>query len=523
MATHLCVWVFVFAWAVEANSQDRNSYVPPQQLDGNPTSSLSNTPTEQTESSLGLAGGEAPKSLFDKLMTEMENLIPGQLENNPERKKLVEEAIKSFQAKDAKQVVEFFDSIAAADKDFPPTDLLLAAMSFVIKDQSTGRLLLERAASKNVDNIGIHTAFSRLAINEGRISDAILHLDKIKQIAIEQKLSETAANFYARQYHDGMIDVAMRQSRFTDARALLVEQRQKLPDNPKVLMVSAELEFREKNYDKSLGYLSQLKDKYPASRAPESILASWFQRINDNEQSSKWIVAAAEKYPNDAQVQLEYASWAINKEDFPTASMSIKKAEDATKETGFSKNLKGKIAFAERSYVAAEYHYEALAQANPGNFDAVNMYILSLIESTDEAKQKKALDLAIQSYRKLPDNIVAQAALGYVQLRLGNLEQAKIALARGAQAKRGASPEIDFFVASVLKEMGEPEKARGVLDISLKHDGFYLYRSAAKKMLEELGGSLPEGYDPSKLGSKPKADLPKPDGSGTLPAPENKK
>ena len=86
---------------------------------------------------------------------------------------------------------------------------------------------------------------------------------------------------------------------------------------------------------------------------------------------------------------------------------------------------------------------------------------------------------------------MTRSALGYIQLRLGNLDQAKVALAVGANAKRGASPEIDYFVASVLKAMGQIDKARSVLEIALRHKGFFLYRAPAKKMLNDLGGPLP--------------------------------
>ena len=154
-----------------------------------------------------------------------------------------------------------------------------------------------------------------------------------------------------------------------------------------------------------------------------------------------------------------------------------------------------------------------MAKASSSNFDASNMHALTLIESKDEKKRQKALEVAIKNYQALPNNLVAQASLGYVQLRLGNLEQAKIALAKGAQSQRGVSPEIDFFVASVLKEMKEEEKARGVLEIALRHKGFFLYRTTAKNMLEQLGGPLPKTPE----GKAPAGKAP---ASGELPAPK---
>jgi tetratricopeptide (TPR) repeat protein len=193
------------------------------------------------------------------------------------------------------------------------------------------------------------------------------------------------------------------------------------------------------------------------------------------------------------QVQLEFASWAIEQEDFPTASSAIIKAEKASSETPASRNLKGKIAFANQSYGVAEAHYQALAEKQPNSFDVVNMYALSLIESDDPEKQKMARDIAIRNFRALPENVVAQAALGFIELKLGETDQAKAILTRAARTA-GSAPEIDFFLASLLAKLGETQQASLVVEGALKHKGLFLYRKSAeqlKKQLSEAAGDLP--------------------------------
>jgi len=286
-----------------------------------------------------------------------------------------------------------------------------------------------------------------MAINQGRIADGSVHLEKLESMLGDPKVSGEVREFYTKQYLDGMIDVAMSQKRFPEARALLDHQRKNLPDSPKVQLVSAELEFWEKDIDKSLEYLNALKSKNPKARAPESVLATWYRRTGDLANSQKWLEAGAAKYPNDPQVQLEYGSWAIRQENFELATASIEKAVKNSKETEFSRNLKGKIAFAKGAYLDAASHFEAIAASNPGNIDAMNMLALSFIESGDENKRKKSLELALNNFRRAP--------------------------------------------ASVLKAMKQKEKARSVLEIALRYKGFFLYRSPAKKMLNDLGGPLP--------------------------------
>jgi predicted Zn-dependent protease len=87
--------------------------------------------------------------------------------------------------------------------------------------------------------------------------------------------------------------------------------------------------------------------------------------------------------------------------------------------------------------------------------------------------------------RALPENLVAQAALGYISLKLGNKDQATQILARAARTP-GTAPEIDYFLASLLETAGEPQQAKLVIQGALKHDGLFLYRSPANQLLKRL-------------------------------------
>ena len=451
--------------------------------------------SDSPQSSLGLGQGDDGSaergSVFDRLVREIDYMIPGDLDKNPQRKKLVEEAITAFEARNAERTVEIFDQMTAGNAYLPPTDLLLASLSFIIRDPATGKILLERVSAEHPEHLGVSAAFSRLAINEGRITDGIVHLEKLQRLLQTPGVPSDVRDFYAMHYLDGSVDVAMRRKRYTKARSLLEQRRAQFPESQKAQLVSAELEFWEKNIDKSLGYLQALKKANPKARVPESIIANWYRRTGDQAGAQKWLLDAAAKYPADAQVQLEYASWAIGKEDFGLATRAIASAEKNGTENEFSRILKGKIAFAKGSFSAASLYFETVAAANPKNIDAMNLLALSMIESMDEKKRKDALRVAEYNFRAAPNNLVSRSALGYIHLRLGNLEKAKAALAVGASSKRGASPEIDFFVASVLNAMDQKKNARQVLDVALAHKGFFLYRLPAKKLLNDLGGPLP--------------------------------
>jgi len=485
--------VLVSAQPAHGLQLSQDEFRSPQSLDGR-----KNAPKLGAPSSTGLGGGlqttetnsgskaSDDEIIFQALFQELDNMIPGEFEVDSKQREAVKQAVKAFQKQDGVELRRILEEQAEADPDFPPADLLLASLSYAVKDVQSGQILLENAAIKYPDYPGVFSAFARVALNQGRISDALAMFEKCSRKIDSPTLGKTAKEFYVQQVLDGMIDVAMKQERFSEARELLEKLRKRIPENPKVMAVSAELEFLEGNIAESQKFLEELKENLPTALAPESILAAWSQRAGKAEEFEKWIRLASEKYPNDPQVQLEFANWAVNTENFPIASSAIQKAEEANGENLFSRNLKAKIAFAKQAYALAESHYEAIAIAQPNNFDAVNMFALSLIESKDVDKQKKALTIAAQNFQSLPDNIVAQAAFGYIQLKLGNKDQASQILARAARTTDKMAPEIEFFLASLLEASGEPQRAKWLVQGALKHEGLFLYRSAANQLLKKL-------------------------------------
>ncbi|MEM7781754.1 MAG: tetratricopeptide repeat protein, partial [Planctomycetota bacterium] len=323
-------WIrkFVFALAffnsglaiVVAQPGLGTGFKPPQQLDGSQSTGEKQPPTASDQ--LGPQANR-PNTQFDNLLRELNSLIPGGVNSSPERKKALEEAVTAFQLKNGQRVIEIFDGQRQKELDFPPNELLLAGLSFAAEDLKTGRVLLERSALLSPDHPSTYAAFARLAINQGRLTDALAMLEKTSRVIEASQISPEYVKFYRQAYLDSMIDLAMRQQRYDDARKYLELQRVDLPQNPKVLMVSAELEFKQKNVDQALAYLNELRKVQPSTRRAETVIALWFERVGDKPRAEKWIKTAAEKYPNDEKVQLAFANWALGQGELPVASEAI--------------------------------------------------------------------------------------------------------------------------------------------------------------------------------------------------------
>ena len=207
-------------WPLTVTGQTGTQFRPPQEVDGKRPNSLTPSKSAVPPPTAEAAQQQAEK-MYQQLVQELYNLIPGDPASNPEQQKVIGEAVKAFQARDAKLVIELMTAQALSDPNFPPADVMLAGLSFAIQDPKSGRVLLERAALQHPDKPAVYSTFARLAINENRSTDALALLDKLERVTQNAKLSPVSAAFYEAQYLDGATDIAMRQRRFSDARRYL--------------------------------------------------------------------------------------------------------------------------------------------------------------------------------------------------------------------------------------------------------------------------------------------------------------
>ncbi len=427
---------------------------------------------------------------FDALLEELDNMVPGEYEEGSPQKAELEKAVNAFLDRDVPTVRRIFQEQATFDPDFPPMNMMLASMSYRVRNPTQGRRLLEKAAIENPRYPGTYAAFARLALNENRITDAMALLDKCARMVRENKVSDKVKAHFGKQYIAGMMQVAIAQSRYQDARELLERQMKQLPDNPKSYLTGAEIEFKAGNLDKSQSYLEKLKELEPRTRPHEAVFASWFRQKGSQAESAKWLLAAADNYPKDARIQLDKARLLLGQEKIMETKSAIGVVEAITGETAATRYLKAQLAFADSDFATAEKLFESVVVETKGrNLEALNFFALSMAESGEEEKMAQAQTLAQQLAAKAQHSNVAKASLAYILVKRGTLEPAQRLLVPIARQKR-VSSEVAYFFGCLLRELGEKDTARQAFQSALKNKNLFVYRKECVKALDELGGPI---------------------------------
>ncbi|MEE2826959.1 MAG: tetratricopeptide repeat protein [Planctomycetota bacterium] len=430
------------------------------------------------------------------VLNEMNELIPGEYPaDSPQQQQLMELA-SAFVQLDAAAVDAATKKLAELDPNLPPQGLLLAGANFTVSNAAGGRAMLERAAIEYPEHPAISLAFSRLALSQGRLSDALALVEKSVRQMKTYQLSPVAARHYQLETIDAQQIIAQRQNRLQDALALVQQWEQLAANSPKMLLARAEIEFLKGNIEPSQNYLRKFRAVVPDSRPTELVLANWFRQKGDDAGTEQWIKAAAANYPDNPVVQMELGSWSMSQGDFETAQKAIGAAEAKQGEKPATDLMKARIAFAQGDYPQAESMFAELYLQQPASFDISNMYVLSLAENEDVSKKQLAVQLAQRNLQGLPNNQIAQAALGWSLFKSGNSKDAKTLFARVTRMQR-LPPEIAYYVAMILEQEGKRDQAKQLLQSALQSKGLFLYRGQAKQMLERFG-TPPPAEDPGR-------------------------
>ncbi len=437
------------------------------------------------------------QAMAQRLVAAMDQLIPGEFAADAPLPKQLQEAATLLLRGDPKTASENLEKLVNENPTLPPWPLLLAAMHFSMNQAEPGRLGLERAAVDFPDYPGVYTALARLSINEGWWASSMALLAQLRQKIDSGTWSDEQKKHFDLEYLDALSDTAIGQRRLEDARKHLTELQGKLPENASVPFRLGDIDFRQEKFDDSLENLAKARALDATLYPPELVLYQWSTRQNKTEDAERWIKSAAEKFPEEKIVQVEYSRFLLERAELAEAAKWIERAEKSGANSAITRFLKAQISFLRRSYTAAEADFNELALQNPNDIAVRNMLALCLIESDDPVKQQKAIEIASTNLRFNPNNAQLASTMGWVFYRLGNTQQAKQILSQVASLPNFPS-DTGYYMAQMLMDEGNDEGAAKLLTDCLNARGLFSYRLRAEADLNVVNKRLANKKDATK-------------------------
>jgi tetratricopeptide (TPR) repeat protein len=233
-----------------------------------------------------------------------------------------------------------------------------------------------------------------------------------------------------------------------------------------------------------LGELEKAVKDDPTLEPAAVMMARFLSQKGDSKAAGTWLDRAAETLPDDPRVQLARAGWLVDQgrpDDAKAPTQALARLAPSSHEV---KRLRGMIALHQKDFAEAERQFDALWRESPGDFAARGRLILALAEQPEEAKRRRALDLAEDGARQQPADPEALALLGWANFRLGRLDEAEECFrAALAQGQLGAASAYHY--ALVLAARGRIEDAGRIIRSTLETSGTFLGREDARKWQED--------------------------------------
>jgi tetratricopeptide (TPR) repeat protein len=397
----------------------------------------------------------------------------------------VDQALKSFQKREFDASLQYLGKAVKAHPELPPPHALLAKLAFLANQVGMIRPALERAVAEDGQHPEVYILFGNLALVEGRLTDGAVHFEKARTLAASQRWTAEQRKRFERLCHQGDAFVAESRGDWKGARAALSAWLEQEPANAGARHRLGRALFGVGQYESAHAELVKAAEA-DATIEPAAITMGWlYTRDRDPKKAGEWMDYAVKLAPDSARVRLGVASWLLEQgraDEAQTHAEAAAKIDPKSKEV---RRTLGLSARERKDFAAAEQIFQALAQESPGDAWVRNQLALALAEQGDDARRRRALELAELSVRQDPKAVDALTTLGTVYYRIKRLDAAAKILQAVIASGKGNS-DAAYMLALVQADQGHPERAAPLLKTALSAPGLFVFRTDAQQWLDRL-------------------------------------
>lgn len=432
-----------------------------------------------------------------------------------------------------------FQTALAKDPKFVAAPLNLARVEERSNNPAEAKKWYQKAIEIDAKNLTAYDGLANLAMAENKPDDALAALEK-----------SIRANPQAPQPRLRTIGILL--NRQMNDRALIVARdfANTLPDDPQAIDALGRAQLAVKDMTNAIGSFEQLAAKFPKNPEPQRRLARVYiaaERKADavkamnraielapeyqaaivdrityerNEAGLDAALALAKTYADERSdsitrlVVLSDLQAVANKND--AALAGYRRAWDRSPSPALLQRIYG-------AYVRLNRSEEGLALLkdwvgkNPNDYDSrfliTNHYINSqkyeeAIRETEsmngvlpenpillnnlawlygEKGDPKAIEIGEKAFRLAPDSAEVADTLGWLHYQKGTKPRA-LELLKKAHELQPQRPEIGYHYAVALKDAGDNNRAKEVLQKSLTNKAPFSERKPAEELLKQLGG-----------------------------------
>jgi tetratricopeptide (TPR) repeat protein len=398
-------------------------------------------------------------------------------------------AINRFRDRDIDGCRAILERVKSNNPKVPPPGVMMSMLWLGVNQLGQARAELEDSVVKFPKDPEPYLMMGDLAFQDRRVTDADVLFSKATQLTTEYTENAKRKRDFEIRCHAGSAAVAEARKQWEVAEKHLQGWLDLDPDNASAHQRIGIVLFQLGKEQESLAQFKEARKLDEKAVQPELALARLYDEAKKRDTAKKLIEAAIKAAPNDPGVLLASAQWYLGQNDLETAKQGAETALKLDPRSLEAKVVRGAIARVARDYKAAEKFFNDAHVQSPGNFPASNSLALVLIESEDKDARQRAMEMAeanVAMHREnSPQQVNALTTLAWVYYKLGRREDAEKIL---EQISRNNALTTDgaYYVAKLLSDRGEKERARKILQEVLDNEPMFATRPDATDLLNKL-------------------------------------
>lgn len=396
-----------------------------------------------------------------------------------------DKAVGLFKKGDYDGSLQAWEEAVKKNPEMPPAKLIMAQLYLQSNKLKEAKAALEVAESDAADDPEVFLTWANVAMMEHDAAKSESQLKKARDLLAGFDKSAKRKAWLEPKILISLADLAESRKDWAGARKLFEECFVKLPKNAALLQRIAFDLLQEKKEDAALTQLRAAVKLNTQSPPAETLMAQLYKRAGDGKNSQKWLAASLAASPKDFRTHMLAGQWAFDEGRLDEARKHAIIAIRIEPKSIEAMLLQGCIATFEKNYPAAELFFDAALRQSPKNAVIRNNLALVLVEQKDEAKSRRALELAEANVNQLPKSPEMASTYGLVLFRLGRLSDAEEALRVAAPIAR-VDIDTAFVTASVAVDRGHKDEAKELLQAVLKTPRPAMFRQEAEDLLDQL-------------------------------------
>lgn len=432
----------------------------------------------------------------DPATADIGDVILPPLPEGDSRYPMVVEAQKLFDQGDIDGALEKLKTAKTNDPQLFPARVLLARMAMARGELNLARTMLELAVEEAPNDPAAYQIIGEFAFRENRLVEAELVLNRAAELLAAFEGDEQLKRGLQIHLNTFRAGMALKRKQWPLAEEQLRAWIALTPDSAIAHYNLAQTLFKQQRYDESLAELetaAKMSEVFPPA---DIALGRLYANEGNATEAEACMQRALDKGAQDPRVLLGVADWYLLNNRFDDAWPLAQSATEADPDSLPAKLLAGTIARFRGDSAAAEKFFEQAYLQSPGNFQASDQLALVLIGQSDDAKRRRALELAETNARQYPNDPAAISTLGWVYYKHNRVADAARVFQQLSRVMR-VSGDSAFYMANISKQLKRNDEARQLLEIALSSSAPFVHRADAEKMLVELGGTVPKKKTPA--------------------------